>query len=111
MTNLTGRTPSPVNYDSDVWHNSLDTSTIRQAVFDDWMSKKNERLKKELAKKMAAKKKQEEKKKEEHFEKTEGVRSMCCWIGPFKEGSMLPFAKKNFSEMQSPPQKNSKPIP
>ena len=84
MNDLTGRTPSPMNYDGDddtARYNSLDTGTIRQAVFDDWMSKKNERLKKELAKKAAAKKEHEEKEKEHTKERSIVVRK--CPSGKF----------------------------
>lgn len=72
MTNLRGTSP-------DLWSESgsarsshsglMDTTSIRQAVFDEWKSKKSVRLKEQLASKSAEKKKIEEKEKEEHERK------------------------------------------
>ena len=72
MTNLRGTSP-------DLWSESgsarsshsglMDTTSIRQAVFDEWKSKKSLRLKEQLASKSAEKKKLEEKEKEEHERK------------------------------------------
>ena len=69
MTNLRSTSPGYVDYDSDEdvprRNNSLDTDTIRQAVFQGWLSQKNQNLKQQLSNKTLAKKRQEEKEMEE----------------------------------------------
>ena len=73
MTDLRGNSPEPWGGDSSArssQHSGLmDTSSIRQAVFDEWKSKKSARLKEQAASKSAEKKKQEEKEQEERERK------------------------------------------
>ena len=73
MTNLRGASPDSWSEmgSERVSQNGglMDTAIIRQAVFDEWRTKKSERLKEQLASKAAEKKKLEEKEKEEHERK------------------------------------------
>ena len=73
LTNLRGTSP-------EIWTQSgssqgsqhdglIDTSSIRQAVFDEWMAKKSVRLKEQQASKSGEKKKLEEKEQEERKRK------------------------------------------
>lgn len=59
------------NYDEDDGprRSSLDTETIRQTVYDNWLSRKNVTIKKELSKKALEKQKEQEKRKEEEERK------------------------------------------
>lgn len=57
--------------DSPRRNNSLDTQTIRQAVFQGWLSQKNENLKQKFSEKVLEKKRQEEKEIEERQKKKE----------------------------------------
>ena len=81
MTNLRGASPdswSEMGSARGSQHGGLmDTATIRQAVFDEWRTKKSERLKEQLASKSAEKKKLEEKEKEER-ERKKMVNSSNC---------------------------------
>ena len=73
LTNLRGTSPELLSESGSArssQHSSLmDTTSIRQAVFDEWKSKKSERLREQMASKSAEKKKLEEKEKEEHQRK------------------------------------------
>ena len=73
LTNLRGTSPELLSESGSVrssQHSGLmDTTSIRQAVFDDWKSKKSERLREQMAGKSAEKKKLEEKEKEERQRK------------------------------------------
>ena len=65
------------NYDSDDDYdrrNSLDTETIRKTVYDNWLSRKNVTIKKELSKKALNRQKEEKKAKEEK-ERQQNVRN------------------------------------
>ena len=81
MTNLRGVSPdswSEMDSARESQHGGLmDTATIRQAVFDEWRTKKSERLKEQQASKSAEKKKLEEKEKEER-ERKKMVNSSNC---------------------------------
>ena len=81
MTNLRGASPdswSEMGSARGSQHVGLmDTATIRQAVFDEWRTKKRERLKEQLASKSAENKKLEEKEKEER-ERKKMVNSTNC---------------------------------
>lgn len=72
LTNLhqTGQ-PEYLDYDSDDSgrRNSLDTQTIRQTVYDNWLSRKNVTIKKELSKKALQKKKEEDLAREQQEKK------------------------------------------
>ena len=69
MTNLRGTSPDPWGGDStgrSSQHSGLmDTASIRQAVFDEWKSRKSETLKETARRRSTEKKKQEEKEQEE----------------------------------------------
>lgn len=73
MTNLRGTSPELWSGESSArssQHSGLmDTSSIRQAVFDEWKSRKSAKLKEQVASKSAEKKKQEEKEQEERERK------------------------------------------
>ena len=67
LTNLRGHSPEVWNQALD--QNSLDTSSIRQAVYDEWLARKSSRMKEQLATKASDKKKQEQKEEEERQRK------------------------------------------
>ena len=73
MTNLRGASPELWGGDtsdrSSQQSGLMDTASIRQAVFDEWRSRKNVNLKEEANKKLSEKKKQEEKEQGERERK------------------------------------------
>lgn len=73
MTNLRGTSPETWSESGSArgsQHGGLmDTTSIRQAVFDEWRAKKSARLKEQIASKSAEKKKLEEKEQEERERK------------------------------------------
>ena len=71
MTNLRGRTPDSTwsQGGSAKALDRLDSSSIRQAVYDEWLAKKHSTLKEQVASKASEKKKQEEKEEEERQRK------------------------------------------
>lgn len=77
LTNLnqTGRTYyAGYDSDDDGRRNSLDTQSIRQTVYDNWLSRKNVTIKKELSKKALQKQKEEKLAREQREKK----RSVSC---------------------------------
>ncbi|XP_032235608.2 microtubule-associated protein 9 [Nematostella vectensis] len=58
---------------------SLDTVSIRQTVYDNWLSRKNQTIKKELTKKQLEKQKQEEKAREEKERKQSAKLAFQSW--------------------------------
>lgn len=98
LTNLRGTSP-------ELWSESgsarssphsglMDTKSIRQAVFDEWKSKKSERLREQMAIKSAEKKKLEEKEKEERQRKKDAKRAFESWNERKQEVNKERNAKK-----------------
>lgn len=73
MTNLRSTNAGYDDSDEDTVqrNNSLDTEAIRQAVFQGWLSQKNDNLKQKLSIKALEKKRKEEKEIEELQKKKE----------------------------------------
>ena len=80
MTSLQETSPEPWGGDSarsSQYSGLMDTSSIRQAVFDEWQKRKSVKLKEQMASKSAEKKKQEEKEQEERERKKVVYANSC----------------------------------
>ncbi|KXJ22990.1 nucleolar protein dao-5 [Exaiptasia diaphana] len=103
LTNLhqTGHTYyTGYDSDDDGRRNSLDTQSIRQTVYDNWLSRKNVTIKKELSKKALQKQKEEELAREQKEKKRSAKLAFKSWSESKNETLKEQQAKRRAEKKQ-----------